>query len=56
MVVSRNLVFPYIELLKWLIDHTDTQRFFINDDNGGCVRVFLLVEVKNYYKLRESEE
>jgi hypothetical protein len=23
LVASRSLVFPYVELLKWLIDHTD---------------------------------
>jgi hypothetical protein len=56
MVASRTPVFPCIELLKWLIDHTDTQICLINDDNGGCVGVFLPVEVQNYYKLREPEE
>jgi hypothetical protein len=33
-----------------------TQFFFINDVNGECVRVFLLVEVQSYYKLRDLEE
>jgi hypothetical protein len=56
MVASRTLVFPYIEILKWLIDHADTQFFFINDDNGKCVGVFLPVEVEKYYKLRDLEE
>jgi hypothetical protein len=56
MVASKTLVFPYIELLKWLIDHNDTQKCLINDDNDGCVRVFLPVEVQNYYKLRELKE
>jgi hypothetical protein len=41
MVASQTLVFPCIELLKWLIDHTDAHKCLINDDNGGCVRVFL---------------
>ena len=45
MVASRTLVFPYIELLKWIIDHIDIQKCLINDDNGECVGVFLLVEV-----------
>ena len=45
MVASRNLVFPCIELLKWLIDHTDAHKCLINDDNGGCIRVFLPIEV-----------
>jgi hypothetical protein len=53
MVASRTLIFPCIELLKWLIDHTDTQKCLINDDNGKCVGVFLPLEVQNYYKLRE---
>jgi hypothetical protein len=56
MVERRNPVFPCIEILKWLIDHTGTQRCLINDDNGECVRDFLPVEVQNYYKLREREE
>jgi hypothetical protein len=56
MVASRTPVFPCFELLKWLIDHTDTQRCLINDHNGECVRVFLPVEVRSYYKLREPEE
>jgi hypothetical protein len=28
----------------------------INDENGECVKVFLLVEVHNYYKLRDPKE
>jgi hypothetical protein len=48
MVVSRTPVFPWIELLKSIIDHTDTQICLINDDSGICVGVFLLVEVQNY--------
>jgi hypothetical protein len=49
-------VFPCIELLKWLIDHTDAQKCLINDDNDECVGVFLPSEVQSYYKLREPEE
>jgi len=56
MVASRTPVFPYIELLKWLIDHMDTQKFFINDINGECVGVFLPIEVQSYYKLRDIKE
>jgi hypothetical protein len=56
MVARRTPVFPCVELLKWLIDHTDTQKCLINDDNGGCVRVFLPMEVHKYYKLRDPEE
>jgi hypothetical protein len=55
MVASRSLVFPCIELLKWLIDHTDAHKCLINDDNDECVGVFLPSEVQNYYKLRDSE-
>jgi hypothetical protein len=51
MVARRTLIFPCIEFLKWLIDHTDTHKFLINDDNGGCVEMFILVEVQKYYKL-----
>jgi hypothetical protein len=56
MVESRNSIFPCIEVLKWLIDHIDTQKCLINDENGGCVGVFLSVEVQKYYKLRDPEE
>jgi hypothetical protein len=56
MVVRKNLVFPCIEALKWLIDHIDTHKCLINNENGGCVRVFLLVEFQTYYKLRDPEE
>jgi hypothetical protein len=56
MVASRTPIFPCIELLKWIIDDTGTQFFLINDDNNRCGRVFLPLEVQNYYKLRELEE
>jgi hypothetical protein len=56
MVASRTPVFPCIELLKWLIDHRDTQKCLINDVNGECVGVFLSVEVQSYYKLRDPKE
>jgi len=51
MVARRTPIFPCIEVLKWLIDHIDTHKFLINDDNGGCVGVFLPVEVQKDYKL-----
>jgi hypothetical protein len=56
MVASQTLVFPCIELLKWLIDHIDAQKCLINDDNGECVRVFLPSEVQSYCKIREPKE
>jgi hypothetical protein len=54
-VASRSLVFSCIELLKWIIDHTDAQKCLINDDNDECIRVFLPSEVHNYYNLKDSE-
>jgi hypothetical protein len=56
MVASRTLVFLCIEILKWLIDHTNSHKCLINDDNGGCIGVFLPSKVQIYYKLRELEE
>jgi hypothetical protein len=56
MVVRRTHIFPCIEVLKWLIDHTDGHKCLINHDNGGCVRVFLLKEVHKYYNIRDPEE
>jgi len=55
-VARRTPVFPCIELLKWLINHTNTQIYFINDDNGECVGVSILMEVQNYYSLNDPEE
>jgi hypothetical protein len=45
MVANRNPIFPYTEVLKWLIGHTNTHKCLINDENGECVGVFLLIEV-----------
>jgi hypothetical protein len=56
MVASRTPVFHCIELLKWLIDHSDAQKCVINDDNGQIVEVFIPIEVQRYYKLREPDE
>jgi len=56
MVVSRTPIFPCIELLKWLIDHTDAQKCLINDDNGQIAGVFLPLVVQNYYKLGDPDE
>jgi hypothetical protein len=56
MVASRTPGFPCIEVLKWLIDHMDEQKFLINDENGGCVVFFLPTEVHKYYKLKDPEE
>jgi hypothetical protein len=56
MVASKTPIFPSIEVLKWFINHTDTHKCLINDENGGCVGVFLPVEVQKYYKLRDLEE
>jgi hypothetical protein len=48
MVASITPIFPCIEALKWLIDHTNTHKFLINDENGGYLGVFLPVEVQKY--------
>jgi hypothetical protein len=56
MVAFRTLVFPCIETLGWIIDHTDAMKCLVNDENGGCVGVFLLTEVQKYYKIRDPEE
>jgi hypothetical protein len=56
MVARKTSVVPCIEIFKWVIDHTDAHRCLINDDNGGCIGVFLPVEVQNYYRLRDPEE
>jgi hypothetical protein len=53
MVASRTLVFPYIKVLKWLIDHTYGHNYFITDENDRYVGIFLPTEVQKYYKLRD---
>jgi hypothetical protein len=45
MVAFRAPFLRFIETLGWIIDHTDTQKCLINDENGGCVRVFLPTKV-----------
>jgi hypothetical protein len=35
MVARRTLIFPCIEVLKWLIEHTGVKKCLINDENGG---------------------
>jgi hypothetical protein len=56
MVASRTLGFQSIEVLKWLINHTDAHKCLINEENGGCVEFFLPTEVQKYYKIRDLEE
>ena len=56
MVANQSLIFPCIELLKWLIDHTNAHKCLINDDNGKCNEGFLSLEVQKYYKINESRE
>ena len=41
IMASRSSMFPCIELLKWLIDHTNAQKCLINDDNDKGIGVFL---------------
>jgi hypothetical protein len=53
---EQNPFFPYIEVMKWLIDHKDGHKCLINDENERCVRFFLLTEVHKCYKLRDPEE
>jgi hypothetical protein len=48
MMVIRTPVFPFIEILKWLIDHNDAHKCVINDDNGQIAKVFLPVEAQKY--------
>jgi NAD-dependent dihydropyrimidine dehydrogenase PreA subunit len=56
MVASITPIFPYIEVLKWLIDHIDGNKCLINDENHGCLGVFLPKKVQKYYKLRDPEQ
>jgi hypothetical protein len=53
MVACQTPVFPCIETLGWIINHTYTMKCLVNDENGGCVSVFLPTEVQKYYKIRD---
>jgi hypothetical protein len=55
-VASRTPIFPFIEVPKWLINHTYGHKLLINNENGRCVGVFLPTEVQKYYMLRDPEE
>jgi hypothetical protein len=56
MVVCRTQVFPCIETLGWIIDHTDAMKFIVNNENNESVGVFLLIEVQKYYNIRDPDE
>jgi hypothetical protein len=56
MVSCLTPVLPCIETLGWIIDHTDTMKFLVNDKNGRCIGFFLSTEVQKHYKLRDPEE
>jgi hypothetical protein len=56
MVSSRTPFFPCIEVLKWLMDHIDTLKCLIKNENGGCVGFFLPKKSQKYYKLRYPKE
>jgi hypothetical protein len=40
MVACRTPVFPCIETLGWIIDHTDVMKCMVNNEEGECVGVF----------------
>jgi hypothetical protein len=42
--------------LCWIINHKNTQQCLINDENDGCFRFFLPIEVQKYYKIRDPKE
>jgi hypothetical protein len=46
MVAYQTPVFPCIETLGWIIDHTNVMKCIVNNENGECVGVFLPIEVQ----------
>jgi hypothetical protein len=56
MVAYQTPVLPFIETPGWIIDHMDVTKCVVNDENSGCVGVFLPIEVQKYYKLKDLEE
>jgi len=56
MIAFQTPVFPCIKTLGWIIDRTDAMKYLVNDENGGCINVFLSTKVHKYYKLRDPEE
>jgi hypothetical protein len=55
-VACRTPIIPCIKTIGWIIDHTDTVKCMVNNEEGECVGIFLPVEVQKYYKLRDPEE
>jgi hypothetical protein len=55
MVAARTHVLPCVETLEWIIHHTDTEKFLINNKYGECINVFFPMEVSTYYKLKDVE-
>jgi len=45
-----------IETVGWTIDHVDTVKCTVKNEEGECVGIFLPVKVQKYYKLRDPEE
>jgi hypothetical protein len=48
MIAAKNLVFPYIETLEWIINHTKDEKCVINNVDNQCVGVFLPIEVRKH--------
>jgi hypothetical protein len=55
-VASQTPIMTCIETLGWIIYHEDMVKCTIKYEEGKCVGVYLMVNVQNYYKLREQEE
>jgi hypothetical protein len=55
MVASITLILPYVEMLEWIINHTKSDKFLINNVNDQFVCVFLPIMVNKYYKLKEPK-
>jgi hypothetical protein len=55
-IASRAPFMPCVELIEWVISHTDAQNCRIINDKGECIGYFLPRDVNKYYKLLEPEE
>jgi hypothetical protein len=55
MVAMKKLIYACVDLLEWIIHHSNAEKCLLNNKYGECIGVFLLIEVIAFYKLKDVE-
>jgi hypothetical protein len=55
VVAAKTPIFPCVEILEWIIHHAYVDKFLLNNKDGECIGVFLLIEVSTYCKLKDAK-